>query len=263
MKALAGFAIWALVLLPVPALAQEDLGEVIVTARMRTEHGGVVAVVERRPVIGLKRQADSAVRPIEITSDSLDSDMRQREVQAMLLAAIDRARSQGLSLVTGQFEVIEVTRESWRDQFPVLSGKADADEDEDDEDDYDDDNDSRPKPGFEDDGSTATVRLMVKTRLDGTIDSAKQKIAAFVKGVPPTGRSQIEQKGGMALTIVNPEQYRDEIYRRIAEGTKHALGFYGTAYGVDVTGLDREIAWAQVSNSEVFLYIPCGFTVKK
>jgi len=30
-----------------------------------------------------------------------------------------------------------------------------------------------------------------------------------------------------------------------------------------VTGLDREIAWAQVSNTEVFLYIPYSFTVSK
>ena len=67
----------------------------------------------------------------------------------------------------------------------------------------------------------------------------------------------------MALTIINPEQYRDEIYRRIAGSAQHASTFYGTDYKVSVTGLDREIAWAQVSNTEVFLYIPDGFVVGK
>jgi hypothetical protein len=103
----------------------------------------------------------------------------------------------------------------------------------------------------------------VKTKLDGSIGNAQQKINGFVKSVPVTGRSQIVQKGELALTIINPEQYRDEIYRRISAGAQHAVTFYGPDYGLDVTGLDQSIAWKQVSNTEVFLYIPYGFTIRK
>lgn len=269
MRFLTALALAGSALIAPMAHAQDDSSEIIVTASKRTERMPSVITqlpyLDRRPVIGLKRQADSAVRAIEIVSDSRDEDMRKREVEAMLLAALDRAKKEGLSLVVGQYEVTEVTRENWRAQFPALATKADSDEDEDD-DDYDDDdedNNAKVKPGFEDSGSNATVRLMVKTKLDGTIADAQKKITSFVKGVPATGRSLITQKGPMALTIVNPEQYRDEIYRRIAEATKHAVGFYGTEYGASVTGLDREIAWAQVSNTQVFLYIPYGFTVGK
>jgi hypothetical protein len=259
--ALSALALAGLALFAGPARAQDDgASEIIVTASRITAPGGVV-IESRPPVIGLKRQADSAVRNIEIVSDSREADMRKREVLAMLLAALDRAKGAGLSLVTGQLEVVEVTRDNWRDQFPALAGKADADAD--DEDDDDEDDDGKPKPGFEDDGSNATVRLKVKTRLDGSIGNAQAKITAFVKAVPATGRSQIAQKGGLALTIINPDQYRDEIYRRIAAGAQHAVGFYGADYGVQVTGLDREVAWKQVSNTEVFLYIPYGFTVGK
>jgi hypothetical protein len=49
----------------------------------------------------------------------------------------------------------------------------------------------------------------------------------------------------------------------IAAGVQRAVGPYGTDYGASITGLDREIAWAQVSNTEVFLYIPYSFTVSK
>jgi hypothetical protein len=199
------------------------------------------------------------VRRIEIVSDSREADLRQREVQAMLLAALDRAQREGMSLVTGHYEVVEVTRDNWRDAFPALAGRPAEDEDDDD----DDDEEDKPEPGFEDDGSTATVRLLVKTRLEGSIASAQQKITAFVKAVPATGRSQIEQKGGLALTIINPDQYRDEIYRLVAAGAKHAASFYGEDYGVTVTGLNRDVAWAQVSNTEIFLYIPYSFTVSK
>lgn len=262
MKALALAVLGCLALVSSPLLAQDDdssNNEIIVTGSLnRLSRPG--AIIQPPPVIGLKRIADSAVRTIEIISDSREEAMRKREVQAMLLDAIDRAKRDGFSLVTGQFELVEVTRANWQDQFPALAGKEDSTGD--DEDDDDDDNGKAP-PAFEDSGSTATAHLKVKTKLNGSIGSAQQKINAFVKSVPATGRSQIEQKGQLALTIINPEQYRDEIYRRIATGSQHAATFYGPDYGLDVTGLDKSIAWKQVSNTEVFLYIPYEFSVRK
>lgn len=262
MKAIAYAALGGLAVFAAPLAAQEDggdAGEIVVTGTYRNSvSGSPTAIVQQPPVIGLKRLADSAVRNIEIISDSREEDMRKREVLAMLLAAIDQAKREGFSLVTGQFELVEVTRANWQDQFPGLAVKADS-EDEDDDD--DDDEDNAPKPAFEDDGSNTTVRLKVKTKLDGSISNAQQKIGRFVKAVPATGRSQIEQKGGLALTIIKPEQYRDEIYRRIAAGSKHAVTFYGSEFGQDVTGLDQAIAWKQVSNTEVFLYIPYSFSI--
>lgn len=260
MKALALAILGCLALVATPLRAQDEEGgsEIIVTGSRNSLSGSPVSIVQQPPVIGLKRIADSAVRTIEIVSDSREEGMRKREVQAMLLDAIDRAKRDGFSLVTGQFELVEVTRANWQDQFPALAGKADStDEDE------DDDDDNKAQPGFEDDGRTATVHLKVKTKLDGSIGNAQQKIKGFVKSVPATGRSQIAQKGQLALTIINPEQYRDEIYRRIAAGSKHAVEFYGPEYGLDVTGLDQSIAWKQVSNTEVFLYIPYGFSIRK
>lgn len=265
MKAITYAAVGSLMLCAAPSFAQDeyaeygDGSEVVVTAQRISPVGGSVAI--QPPVIGLKRQADSAARNIEIVSDSREADMRKREVQAMLLDAIDRAKKDGFSLVTGQLTLVEVTRANWQDQFPGLGGKP-VEDDNDDDDDYDDE-DSAPQAAFEDDGSNAFVRLRVKTKLDGSIGNAQQKITSFVKSVPVTGRSQIVQKGGLALTIVNPEQYRDEIYKRIAAGAKHAVSFYGPEYGVGVTGLDGDIAWQQVSNTEVFLYIPYSFSVGK
>lgn len=267
MKAIAYAALGGLAVFAAPLAAQEDgrdAGEIVVTGTYRNSvSGSPTAIVQQPPVIGLKRLADSAVRNIEIISDSREEDMRKREVLAMLLAAIDRSKREGFSLVTGQFELVEVTRANWQDQFPGLAVKADSDDEdeEDDDDDDDDDEDNAPKSAFEDDGSNMTLRLKVKTKLDGSIGNAQQKINSFVKSVPVTGRSQIAQKGGLALTIIKPEQYRDEIYRRIAAGSKHAVTFYGPEFGQDVTGLDQAIAWKQVSNTEVFLYIPYSFSI--
>ncbi len=263
MKALLFAAIGTLALTAAPVLAQDD-NEVIVTGSLMRNSlsespipiGSFVP--PSPPVIGLKRQADSAVRNIEIVSDSRDEDMRRREVQAMLLDAIDRAKKDGFSLVTGQLELVDITRANWQDQFPELAGKAKPDDE--DEDDYEDDEDSR---AYEDDGGTTTIRLKVKTSLDGSINNAQQRIAGFIKSVPATGRSLIQPSGGLLLTIKNPDQYRDEIYKRIADGAKHAASFYGPEYGLEVNGLDQDIAWQQVSNTEVFLYIPYSFKIEK
>jgi len=259
MKPAACFATACLALLASPSLAQDEY--IVVTgSRIQSK---TAPPVPPPPVVGLRRQADSAVRDIEIVSDSRTEDLRRSEVQAMLLAAIDMARREGVTLVTGEFELVELNRENWQDQFPGLARRDTAEEeDEDDDSDYDDEDDA-PAPSFKDDGSTMVVRLKVKTRLDGSVDNAEKKLTAFVRKVPVTGRSQMKQRGGLALTIVNPEQYRGEIYSRIATAAKTAAGFYGPDYGLEVTGLDDAIEWKQVSNTEVFLFIRYDFAVRK
>jgi hypothetical protein len=279
MKQLAIGTLVGLALLCTPVVAQEDGGgsdEIIVTGTMRRQANGPVAIIERRPVIGLRRPADSAVRAVEITSDSLDEGLRRREVRAMLFAAIDRAKAQGFNVVTGHYTVKEVTKANWQELFPDLAVGSDsnysdddeswqADEDDDDDDDYDDDDDdnNKVKPAFEDDDSTTTLRLKIKTKLEGTIDAAERKISGFVKAVPATGRSLMKQKGIMALTIISPEQYRDEIYKRIATGAQHAAGFYGNEPGLEVNGLHSDVQWEQVSDTELFLFIRYNFLIKK
>ena len=271
MKTTLKAALCGVALVAAPSIAQDnDYGqgnEVVVTGSRISRNslssgpigiGGLVP--PSPPVIGFKRQADSAVRNIEIVSDSREPAMRLREVQAMLLDAIDRAKTAGFSLVTGRMELVEVTRANWQDQFPELAGKAKPDDDEDE--DFGDDEDDNQQ-GYQDDGGTTVIRLKVKTKLDGSINNAQQKITGFIKSVPATGRSLMVPKGGLALTIINPDQYRDEIYKRISTGAKHAVSFYGSEYSVEVTGLDRFVDWQQVSNTEVFLYIPYSFKIEK
>lgn len=265
MNRYAATALTALALLAAPLWAQDDdspVENIVVTANSLSGPVSRGAIADRRPVIGLKRKADSVVRTITIVSDSREEDMRKREVETMLLAALDMADREGLSLVTGVYEVTVVTKANWRDLFPGLVGKGASDEDDEDEDE-DDDDESTVAPGFVDNGNTATITLKVKTKLTGSIAEAQGRITRFVKKVPPNGRAQMAQQGQLALTIINPEQYRDEIYRRIAAGTKHAIEFYGPDFGAEITGLDREIKWEQANSSEVFLFIPYSFTVRK
>lgn len=268
------FTLLAISLPMSPSLAQDGFEEniVVVTGTRLPSSPIAVGLPEPRPVIGIRRQADSALRNVEITSDSLDEGMRRREVRAMLLDAIDRAGRQGFNVVTGRFTVKEVTRANWQEVFPDLARGSASDyseddeswqieDDDDDDDDYDEDD--LPKPFFEDDGDETTLRLMIKTKLSGTIDEAERKIRAFVSSVPENGRAQMKQRGEMALTIIKPEQYRDEIYGLIATGAKRAASFYGPDYGLEITGLDNNVAWEQISDTELFVFIRYDFTVTR
>lgn len=217
----------------VPALAQDSnapgLGEVVVTgsrtsARFAQQDG---------PVVGLRRQADSAVLQLSIASDSRDEAVRKREIHTMLLAALDRAAAAGVELVTGSFELVPVTRANYQDLPLVPAGRVD----------------------------TSQALLMVKVKLAGSIAVAEQHLDAFIKSVPHTGRGTVDRMGTLTLTIVNPDQYRDAIVTLVAENARHYAAIFGPDYAVQVTGIDGQVSWSQVSGTDVFLYVPYRYTI--
>jgi hypothetical protein len=217
------------------ALAQDNkansniTGEIVVTAqRASSDYLG-----DEQTVIGLRRTADSAVQQVQITSDSRDEDMRKREIHAMLESAINRASGAGVELVTGDFDLVPLTLSSYKD---LIFGKG-----------------NRP--------DTSNVSFYVKAKLTGSTGSAQSRIDSFIKGVPPSGRSLMEKQGDLTLTIINPDQYRDQIIKLVAAESLKYAGYFGGDYGVQVTGLNEQLSWAQASGTEVFLYIPYRFII--
>ncbi|WP_260582639.1 TonB-dependent receptor [Sphingopyxis sp. PET50] len=216
------------------AIAQDNSnirGEVRVSA-VRGSGDGYFK--ESAPVIGLRRLADGAIQDILVTSDSRDSELRRQEIHAMLEATIRKADAAGLELVTGNFELTKVTLANYR-ELPLRSGRR---------------------------SDTSEIAVTVKTKLAGPADSAQSRIDSFIRSVPATGRSLIEKYGALQLTIVNPDQYRGQIIKLIADESRRASSAFGADYGVVVSGLDRHLVWNQASENEVFLYIPYGFTVQ-
>jgi hypothetical protein len=216
-----------------PASAQDAnapaLGEVAVTAnRLNAPYA-----IPNRPVVGLRRRADSAVMRLTISSDSRDEFDRTREIQTMLAAAMERSGPAGVELVTGAFELVPVTAANYK-SLPLLpAGRID----------------------------TSRVDLMIKVRLTGTAADAQKRLSDFANAIPKTGRAVVEPVGGFTLTIVDPDQYRDQIVQLVADSARKYSQMFGADYGVQVTGIDGQVAWSQVSPTEVFLYIPYSYTV--
>ncbi|MEP7221322.1 MAG: TonB-dependent receptor [Novosphingobium sp.] len=216
--------------LPTAGQAQNDLGEIVVTAQRRS--GDYYS--DEQTVIGLRRDADSAVQAIWITSDSRAESMRKSEIHAMLLAALQRAGAAGVQLVMGDFELVTVTAANYRDLVFLPGNRPD----------------------------TSKIALFVKAKLAGSTGNAQMRIDDFVKAVPSNGRALMEKQGNLTLTIINPDQYRDEVVKLVAENAKRYASYFGPEYGVEVGGLNEQLAWTQVSNTQVFLYIPYRFSIK-
>jgi len=217
----------------VPAIAQDanppGLGEVVVTGnRLNARYAQ-----QNRPVVGLRRQADAAVLQIAVASDSRDEATREREIHTMLLAALDRAGAAGVELVTGGFELVPVTRATYQDLPLGSAGRID----------------------------TSQANLMIKVKLAGSITAAEQRLDAFIKGIPRTGRGTVDKTGGLALTIVNPDQYRDAIVQLVADNARHYAAMFGPDYAVQVSGVDGQVFWSQISGTDVFLYVPYSYTI--
>ena len=216
-----------------PAAAQEGyappLGEVVVSANRLNAR----FAQQDRPVVGLRRQADSAVLQASISSDARDEAVRKREIHAMLLSALDRAATAGVELVTGGFELTQISKANYQELPFFTAGRVD----------------------------TSQVTLMIKVKLAGSATAAEQRLTAFIKGVPGSGRGAMDKTGQLTLTIINPDQYRDAIVKLVAENARHHAAAFGADYAVNISGIDGQVSWSQVSSTEVFLYLPYRYTI--
>lgn len=228
----------SLVLAAAPVFAQQQapsaptssgLGEVVVTAnRQNTRYAQ-----QDRPVVGLRRQADAAVMPMAISSDTREEAVRKKEIHAVLLGALDRAATAGLDLVSGTVQIAPVTRANYQDLPFQWAGRAD----------------------------TSKVDLMVRVKLAGSAAQAEKRLTDFIKAIPGSGRGVTDKTGGMTLTIVDPDRYRDDIVRLVAEDAKHNAAMFGPDFGFNVSGIDGQVGWSQVGSTEVFLYLPYRYTI--
>lgn len=205
-------------------------GEIVVTGQRASQ----AYYEDQQTVVGLRRQADSAVQSVAITSDSREEAVRKQEIHAMLANAIAKADEAGVELVYGGFELTTITNANYRDLVFAYGGRPDS----------------------------SQVTFFVKSKLAGSTGSAQARIDNFIRSVTPSGRSLLEKRGNLTLTIINPDQYRDQIVQLVAKEALKYAGFFGAGYGVDVAGLDQQLKWSQVSGTDVFLYIPYRFNVQ-
>ena len=216
----------------VPAVAGAQV-RVTYEAQNRADTNAYFA--NNEPAIGLTRKADFFVKPLYISSDSRDEEVRKSEVTTMLQATMAAAKAQGIQLVAGDYTLEPLTAETLDN---LTYGRG-----------------SRP--------DTTRVTIYARLPVDGSIDStrsADERIDPFVKAIPATGRSYIET-GKTDLAIMKPDQYRLDVVKAIAAEARSYSAQFGSDYGVEIRGLDTDLFWKQAGETEVFLYIKHSFVI--
>ncbi len=207
----------------------QGLGEVMITANRM----GAPYAQQDRPLVGLRRTADAAVMSLIITSDNREAEARKREIYTVLLAAMDKAAESGFEIVSGAFRLEPVSRQNYESLPLQPAGRVD----------------------------TTQIRVLVKTRLAGTAAETETRLRRFIGTLPGSGRATAEFGGLSTLTVVNPDQYRDAIVSLVAQDAKHSAALFGPDFTVNITGIDGQVAWSQISSTEVFLYVPYRYTI--
>jgi hypothetical protein len=188
---------------------------------------------ENRPVIGLRRKADSITIPIIFTSDTRDFTTRRSEIETMIGSALDRAAAANLTIVTGGYDLSPVTKANVKDLPYNGAGRVDSEQ----------------------------VYVMVKAPLTGSPKEAEARIVAFIAKLPASGRGTVRRQGPIMLTVINPDQYRSRIITLVAQDAKEQAAIFGPDFTVQATGIDGQVFWSQISASDVFLYIPYRYTI--
>ncbi|HEX7931213.1 MAG TPA: TonB-dependent receptor [Sphingomicrobium sp.] len=221
-----------------PAAAQE----VLVSGQRRgynpgdaTYNNGIVAT--SRPIIHLRRLADFAVQTVRVSGDTRERDSRRSELRSTIRNALAAADKAGIELATGDYVLERLTPVN----FEGLPFNGDG----------------RP--------DTDVTTFLAKVRLTPgmTIDAARERIAKFVASVSKTGRTQVGVLGDVGLSVVDPDQYRGAIVDLIAADAAISAGKFGADTGVDVTGLDRPVEWARAGPTDVFLFLPASYVIRK
>jgi hypothetical protein len=110
---------------------------------------------------------------------------------------------------------------------------------------------------------TSAVTLVIKTPIgDGdTLEVASMRIRDFVEATTGVGRTELRLMDDWEPTVIRPDQYRPVVLAAIAADAGTTAAAFGPAYGVEVTGLSRQVTWRQAGPLELMLYIPYQLSV--
>jgi hypothetical protein len=201
--------------------AAAQVEEVVVTAERRDEGA---------PSIILVKRADHLITQVKVTCDTRELSQRREELKATLRNMIAEAkRSDTISLGLGQSVLGELSENNFDD---IIEPDARAD--------------------------TSQANVVIKTTISAkdTFNAATARIKEFVARTAKIGRAEILLERRYDLTIIGPEQYRDELITRIVAQSKHTADLFGSGYGVSVDGLEHTVSWYQKGPLDLALYIP-------
>jgi hypothetical protein len=201
--------------------AYAQIEEVVVTAERRDEGA---------PHIFLVKRADHLITKVRVTCDTRELSQRKEELRSTLRNMIkSAAQSQTISLGLGDQILGDLTEANFDDIIVP---------------------DTRP------DTSQAYVVIKTGVSKTDTFNSATARVKEFVDKTTKVGRTEILLESRWDLTLIGPEQYRDNLVTQIVADAKHNAELFGPGYGITIEGLERPVSWYQKGPLDLALFIP-------
>ena len=208
------------------AQAQDDvLEEVIVTGIMETD--GYYEI----PAVTLKKQGDFLVQDVKMINDTRDKKMREKEIRETLLALAESAKKQGDMQLSYGDEFLR-TLDPKDKSLVFTEDRSRAD--------------------------TSYFYFSVKQKVNPQISALEQEasLEKFIKSAKKIGRTELDLSGEADLSIVNPEKYRYEVIKKIAEENNTLRQAIGQSCDIQLDGISNRVKWQRSGIIDLVIYIP-------
>ncbi len=220
MKRLLSFAL--LTLSPV-AIAQEfSLDRIVVTGSRIDTYG--------LPAVNIERPADFLAQSVRIVNDSRAPELRRQEILATLKQLhVNARRLGGVELSMGDEYLNALRLDDEALELQTDDKRAD----------------------------TSYLDLYIERRFDPQRPAVDQirELREFIRDARMDGRSMLEPKGEIALSLVKPERYRAEILAAIADELQRIRGQFPASCTLTVHGLAGRVQWMRIGTAQLALYI--------
>ena len=210
------------------AIAQE-YDEVIVTG---------TRIVDESPGIVVEKKGDFLLLEIEIENDSRELSQRLKEMNETIekmLAKANKHPDITLSFVDDNDFVRPLSVSSFRSG--IHKGR-------------------RP--------DTSVANIKIKTDIPETVkDSYRlaQKLAEFVDASEEIGRTTITNYDEVAVSAINPYQYRKEVRSKIISEINNTLDALGGNYTAIISGLDGPVKWFRSGDLKLAFYLDYSYEI--
>jgi len=227
LKKLALSAFGLLLLAPLGHAQSGGFDEIIVTGTRKVD----------APAIFIEKRGDFLLLDVRIQNDSRERKERIRDLELTIEGVIDTAKGQTdieLSLVEDGF-VRPLTQLAFMDTV---------------------------RPGGQPD--TSFANLKVKTDIpSGEVEAYKlvRKLDNFVDSLEGVGRTTITTYEDVAVSIVNPFQYRNEVRDKVLDEMTSTLTLLGPDYAIIPRGLDNQIRWVRSGDLNLKFYMDYSYQI--
>jgi hypothetical protein len=227
-----------------PTFAQERI--VVTGSRIRQEIGADYVI----PQVGVERRADFLIRTLTVSCDTREEAARIDELRRTL---------RGMLTTAGRSDDIELSKLEQIDPgaynydydanlgdntlvLPFTEAEVDG----------------PMLEGYQGRADTSYVQLLVKTpiREDDTLASAVARIESYVEAAERVGRSALDLDILDSLSVVDPAEYRDEIFATMSADAQARIAALGDGYRARFTGLENQVSWYRSDVLELTLFIP-------